>query len=118
MVVVVSYTLRQYDYLMHAILGYAASELMSRHKEDQSLLSAALEHRIKAIRAIKKALAGAEKNKSSTATCNDASTLWEEGNALMATCFVLTYRTWSLVIQFAVYTDDLTFLSDRICPAA
>ncbi|KAK0704984.1 hypothetical protein B0H67DRAFT_366930 [Lasiosphaeris hirsuta] len=69
----------KYDYLMHAILGYAASELIA---EDPSLAEPAMAHRLKAIKAIKKTLA--EVPKANT---------FEEGNALMATCFALTYQS-------------------------
>lgn len=69
----------QYEYLMHAILGLAASELMS---DDPSLLTPAIEHRVKAIRAVKRALTDAP----------NADT-FEEGNALMATCFALTLQS-------------------------
>ena len=64
---------------MHAILGLAASELM---RDDPSLVTPAMEHRVKAIRAVKRALA--ESPKAST---------FEEGNALMATCFALTFQS-------------------------
>lgn len=53
---------------MHAILGLAASDLMS---QDPSLVTFAMSHRLKAIRAIKKTLS--EVPKSNT---------FEEGNAL------------------------------------
>lgn len=64
---------------MHAILGLAASDLMLK---DSSLVTQAMTHRIKAIKAIKK-------------TLSDAPTAdtFEEGNALMATCFVLTFQS-------------------------
>lgn len=64
---------------MHAILGLAASELMS---DDPSLLTPAIEHRVKAIRAVKRALTDAPK-----------ANAFEEGNALMATCFALTLQS-------------------------
>jgi len=64
---------------MHAILGLAASELMCN---DPSLLEPAIEHRVKAIRAVKRALADAPKGDT-----------FEEGNALMATCFALTFQS-------------------------
>ncbi|TPX11011.1 uncharacterized protein E0L32_008048 [Thyridium curvatum] len=70
---------QEYEYLMHAVLGLAASDLM---QYDPSLVEAAMQHRLKAIRAIKKTLAGVPK----------AST-FEEGNAMMATCFALTFQS-------------------------
>ncbi|KAI2784008.1 hypothetical protein F4815DRAFT_262625 [Daldinia loculata] len=70
---------QNYKYLMHAILGLAASDLMS---QDPSLVTFAMSHRLKAIRAIKKTLS--EVPKSNT---------FEEGNALIATCFALTFQS-------------------------
>jgi len=72
----------KYEYLMHAILGLAASELMC---DDPSLITSAIEHRVKAIRAVKRALADAPK-----------ANTFEEGNALMATCFALTLQSVAL----------------------
>ncbi|PTD11938.1 hypothetical protein FCULG_00002926, partial [Fusarium culmorum] len=82
------------EYLMHAILGFSASELM---RDDPSILSSAMNHRIKAIRAIKKRLA--ETNKSSMN--------YEEANAMVATCFALTFQSVSLDDGLAEY---LTFI--------
>ncbi|KAJ1338185.1 RNA polymerase II-specific transcription factor-like protein [Microdochium nivale] len=70
---------QNYEYLMHAILGLSASELMV---QDPSLVTFAMMHRLQAIKAIKKTLAGVPR----------AST-FEEGNALMATCFALTFQS-------------------------
>ncbi|KAI0096461.1 hypothetical protein F4814DRAFT_129059 [Daldinia grandis] len=70
---------QNYEYLMHAILGLAASDLMS---QDPSLVTFAMSHRLKAIRAVKKTLS--EVPKSNT---------FEEGNALVATCFALTFQS-------------------------
>ncbi|EAQ83958.1 hypothetical protein CHGG_10362 [Chaetomium globosum CBS 148.51] len=105
----------QYEYLMHAILGYSASELMA--SSDPSLAEAAMSHRYKAVKAIKKALtppptspaapvAGSSSNNlptnlptppnNSNSSNNGRSfddTMFEEGNALMATCFALTYQS-------------------------
>lgn len=64
---------------MHAILGLSASELML--KEPQ-LAAFAMAHRLKAIKAIKKTLADMPRNNT-----------FEEGNALMATCFALTFQS-------------------------
>lgn len=69
----------RYEYLMHAILGLAASDLM---QSDPSLVTAAMTHRLKAIRAIKKTLCDVPR-----------SNTFEEGNALMATCFALTFQS-------------------------
>ncbi|KAI1476565.1 hypothetical protein F4774DRAFT_420636 [Daldinia eschscholtzii] len=70
---------QNYEYLMHAILGLAASDLMS---QDPSLVTSAMSHRLKAIRAIKKTLNDVPK-----------SNTFEEGNALVATCFALTFQS-------------------------
>ncbi|KAK8094514.1 hypothetical protein PG997_001199, partial [Apiospora hydei] len=70
----------QHEYLMHAMLGLAASDLLGK---DASLLPFAMAHRIKAIKAIKKTLNDVPKS----------SNTFEEGNALMATCFALTFQS-------------------------
>ena len=80
---------------MHAILGYAASELI---QDDPSLVAPAMAHRLKAIRAIKKTLADAPKAANNT---------FEEGNALMATCFALTFQSVLLEDGMAEY---MTFI--------
>lgn len=79
---------------MHAILGFAASELLST---DSSLVAAAMDHRIKAIKAIKKRLAEASKTNTSH----------EEANALVATCYALTFQSVSLDDGMAEY---MTFI--------
>lgn len=79
---------------MHAILGYAASELMVT---DSSLAPVAMNHRIKAIKAIKKRLTDASKME----------TTYEEANALVATCFALTFQSVSLEDGLAEY---MTFI--------
>jgi hypothetical protein len=75
---------------MHAILGYSASDLIST--SEPGLAEAAMAHRVKAIRAIKRALGN------SAATEQPGTDMFEEGNALMATCFALTYQS--------VFLDD------------
>jgi hypothetical protein len=83
-----------HEYLMHAILGFSASELM---RNDPSLLSSAMNHRIKAIRAIKKRLGETAKS----------SMDYEEANAMVATCYALTFQSVSLEDGLAEY---LTFI--------
>ncbi|RYP50109.1 hypothetical protein DL768_004313 [Monosporascus sp. mg162] len=78
-----------YQYLMHAILGFAASDLM---RKDPSLVTPAIMHRVKAINAIKKSLANVPN-----------SSTFEEGNALLATCFVLIFQSVSLEDGMAEY---------------
>jgi hypothetical protein len=76
---------------MHAILGLAAAELMVH---DPTLISSAMSHRLKAIKAIKKALADMPKVNT-----------YEEGkgNALMATCFALTFQSVMIEDGMAEY---------------
>lgn len=96
---------------MHALLGLAASELM---QHDSSLVAPAIAHRVKAIKAIKKTLASTPK----------AST-FEEGNALLATCYALTFQSVALddgmaeymtfvrgvlVVAIQMYVEDARFL--------
>ncbi|KAI2625494.1 C6 zinc finger protein [Xylaria nigripes] len=70
---------QSHEYLMHAILGLAASDLMT---QDQSLVAFAVGHRLKAIKAIKKTLTDVSR-----------ATTFEEGNALLATCYALTFQS-------------------------
>jgi hypothetical protein len=79
---------------MHALLGFAASELIST---DSSLVTAAMTHRVKAIKAIKKRLAEASRS----------GTSHEEANALVATCYALTFQSVSLDDGMAEY---MTFI--------
>lgn len=79
---------------MHAILGFAASELIPT---DPSLITAAMNHRVKAIKAIKKRLGEASKS----------TTTYEEANAMVATCFALTFQSVSLEDGLAEY---MTFI--------
>ncbi|KAI1816393.1 C6 zinc finger protein [Poronia punctata] len=72
---------QNHEYLMHAILGLAASDLMI---QDPSLVTFAMAHRLKAIKAIKKTLTNVPKTSDDT---------FEEGNALLATCFALTFQS-------------------------
>lgn len=64
---------------MHAILGLAASDLMI---QDPSLVSFAMAHRLKAIKAIKRTLTDVPKTNT-----------FDEGNALLATCYALTFQS-------------------------
>ncbi|KAI0453201.1 C6 zinc finger protein [Xylaria acuta] len=70
---------QNYEYLMHAILGLAASDLMI---QDPSLVTFAMAHRLKAIKAIKRTLTDVPKTNT-----------FEEGNALLATCYALTFQS-------------------------
>ncbi|KAM5363550.1 hypothetical protein ACJZ2D_011934 [Fusarium nematophilum] len=84
----------QYEFLMHAILGFSASQLI---KSDASVVPSAMNHRIKAIKAIKKRLAETAKT----------SIEYEEANAMVATCFALTFQSVSLEDGLAEY---MTFI--------
>ncbi|KAI1117540.1 C6 zinc finger protein [Nemania sp. NC0429] len=70
---------QNHEYLMHAILGLAASDLMVH---DPSLVTFAMAHRLKAIKAIKKTLSDVPK-----------ADTFEEGNAMMATCYALMFQS-------------------------
>jgi hypothetical protein len=113
---------------MHAILGFAASALINM---DPSALQPAMEHRYKAIKAIKRVLADAAAKQDSTApssssesrspspspqsskrkkkdlSCNNiykpSDNFYEECNALIATCFVLTFQSVLLEDGMAEY---------------
>lgn len=150
-----------YDYLMHALLGMAASDLM---QNDPSLVTAAMDHRLKAIRAIKRTLAAVPKwpnaglqqpgsqlggDRSGSGSASPRSTggesggkaggarrrsgsssaepwdmhggssapgtpMFEEGNALMATCFALTFQSVALDDGMAEY---MTFIRGIIVVA-
>jgi hypothetical protein len=66
---------------MHAVLGLSASDLM---RKDPRLLPFAVSHRIKAIRSIKKRL---------TEIARSAEVASNESNAMVATCFALTFQS-------------------------
>lgn len=85
---------------MHAILGFAASDLL---EQDSSLIGPAMQHRFKAVKAIRKTLT--EVPKANT---------FEEGNALMATCFVLTFQSVNLDDGM---TEYMTFIRGIIIVA-
>ncbi|KAK4174064.1 hypothetical protein QBC36DRAFT_47712 [Triangularia setosa] len=86
---------QSHPYLMHAILGYSASHLL---QSDPSIsLTPAMSHRLKAIKSIKKALA------SIPSSSPHSPQLEEQGNALMATCFTLTYQSTLLDDGMAEY---------------
>ncbi|KAM7208435.1 hypothetical protein V8F20_001116 [Naviculisporaceae sp. PSN 640] len=101
----------KYEYLMHAILGFSASELLPR---EPSLIESAMSHRLKAIKAIKRTLndvsstsASPPSSCSSSSASNSTSKFTEEGNALMATCFALTFQSVMLDDGMAEY---MTFI--------
>lgn len=106
---------------MHAILGMAACDLAAR---DPSLLPPAVHHRMKAIKAIKRCLADVSNrgvggdasgggNASSSSSgggnrCGSASAATgtssaEEANAMIATCFALTFQSVTFADGMAEY---------------
>ncbi|XXG97068.1 hypothetical protein Hte_003362 [Hypoxylon texense] len=90
----------KYEYLMHAVLGLAASDLMT---QDPSLVTFAMMHRLKAINAIKRSLSEAPKMDT-----------FEEGNALMATCFALTFQSIVLddgMAEFMTFCRGIALVS-------
>lgn len=82
---------QEHEYLMHALLGLAASDLM---QQDPSLITFAMSHRLKAIRAIKKRLSEMSRT---TEVRRD------ESNAMVATCFALTFQSVQLDDGMAEY---------------
>ncbi|KAI1388770.1 uncharacterized protein F4822DRAFT_429385 [Hypoxylon trugodes] len=95
---------QNYDYLMHAILGLAASDLML---QDPSLVTFAMMHRLKAIKAIKKRLNEAHKSNNP-----------EEGNAIVATCFALTFQSVILddgMAEYMTFCRGIVLVAARTC---
>ena len=87
---------------MHAMLGLAACDLM---QSDSSLLAAAMTHRLKAIKAIKRRLADMSR---STRVTHD------ESNAMVATCFALTFQSVSLddgMAEFMAFVRGILIVS-------
>ncbi|KAH8200454.1 hypothetical protein TruAng_005347 [Truncatella angustata] len=84
---------QNHEHLMHAILGLSASELMVN---EPNLATFAMTHRLKAIKAIKKQLTDGLKTDPAA-----------EGNALVATCFALTFQSVLLDDGMAEY---MTFI--------
>jgi hypothetical protein len=88
---------QKYEYLMHAVLGLAASDLMATQGDaDPTLTECAIAHRVKAIRAIKRTLADVPQTNT-----------FEDGNAMMATCYALTFQSVFLDDGMAEY---MTFI--------
>ncbi|KAL2159135.1 hypothetical protein VTH06DRAFT_2567 [Thermothelomyces fergusii] len=105
----------KHEYLMHAILGYAASELMAT--QDPSLAEAALSHRghgtPPSTTPSSSPPAAARRNDKSNGG-GRAGAVFEEGDALMATCFALTYQSVLLEDGMAEY---MTFIRGIIIVA-
>ncbi|SPO03425.1 related to UPC2 - regulatory protein involved in control of sterol uptake [Cephalotrichum gorgonifer] len=92
----------EHEYLMHAMLGLAASDLM---EEDPSLITFAMSHRLRAIKSIKKRLADMSR---STQVTHD------ESNAMVATCFALTFQSVQLddgMAEFMAFVRGILIVS-------
>ncbi|KAK3988135.1 C6 zinc finger protein [Cladorrhinum sp. PSN332] len=149
---------QSHPYLMHAILGYAASSLSDStvssdsNELKASLLTSAMSHRLKAIKAIKKCLSESggspnNSNNSSSIKNNENNNsnnnnnkvkvkkcggegggkgggkglLSEEGNALMATCFALTYQSVLLddgMVEYMTFIRGIVIVAIQMYVAA
>ncbi|TVY31630.1 Sterol uptake control protein, partial [Lachnellula subtilissima] len=70
-----------YDYLLHAMLALAASDLTEKHLESsQQLTCTAISYRVKAITCLNTAI-------------SSGLTTFEQGNAMLATCFALVFQS-------------------------
>jgi hypothetical protein len=76
------------------MLGLSASDLISQVEDDRRLTTAAIAHRVRAIEALNKAVAKG-------VTC------WQQGNAMLATCFTLLHQ--SIFLDDGL-TDYISFL--------
>jgi hypothetical protein len=65
---------------MHAMLGLSASDLTAKGKQTSDLILSAMSHRVQAIKSLNGAL------------LNGLNT-FEEGNAMLATCYVLLFQS-------------------------
>ncbi|KAI8956036.1 C6 zinc finger protein [Xylaria longipes] len=86
--------------VVHAILGLAASELMI---QDPSLVTFAMAHRLKAIKAIKRTLTDVPKTNT-----------FDEGNALLATCYALTFQSVMLddgMAEFMIFCRGIVIVA-------
>lgn len=93
---------------MHAILGLSACELMAK---DRSLVTFAMAHRHKAIKAIRKALDNVSKSNSSSNSNNNT---FKEGNAIVATCFALTFQSVCLddgMVEFMTFCRGILIVA-------
>ncbi|KAL5625289.1 hypothetical protein BROUX41_005349 [Berkeleyomyces rouxiae] len=96
----VPYLCHMYDYLMHAVLSLAATDLIIT---DPSLNQIALSHRFKAIQALKRRLNDIKRVSGSM----------EETNALVATCYALTFQSVLLddgMIEFMVFVRGIVIV--------
>ncbi|KAI0025732.1 hypothetical protein F4780DRAFT_789264 [Xylariomycetidae sp. FL0641] len=91
------------EFLMHAILGLAASDLRS---EDPSFVAPAMAHRLKAIKSIKESIGNISSSNAD-----------EEGNALMATCYALVFQSVSLddgMAEFMTFARGIAIVGAQL----
>ncbi|KAH8791000.1 hypothetical protein F5882DRAFT_400844 [Hyaloscypha sp. PMI_1271] len=71
-----------FDFLLHAMLALSASDLAANSDDsnDMKLIPTSILHRIKSIESLNKAVAAGIKS-------------WQQGNAMIATCFTLLFQS-------------------------
>jgi hypothetical protein len=69
----------QYDFLLHAMLGLAASEITTTPALASNLTYSAISHRVQAIRGLNRAV-------------SEGIDTAEKGNAMLATCYALSFQ--------------------------
>ncbi|KAI1329320.1 hypothetical protein F5Y16DRAFT_418183 [Xylariaceae sp. FL0255] len=98
----IPYLSHNHEYLMHALLGLAASDLI---KQDPNLIAFAMAHRLKAIKAIKKSLE------------LPRMTSFEESNAMLATCYALSFQSVYLndgLVEFMTFCRGIVIVAIQI----
>jgi hypothetical protein len=88
----------QHDYLLHGMLALAASELAEEYPESSQLSCTAMSHRVKTIGALNAAISSGMTN-------------FEQGNAMLATCFTMIFQSVLIEDGLAEY---LTFIRGTV----
>jgi len=70
----------QHDFLLHAMLALSASDLACHSDDNMELIPTSISHRIKSIESLNRAVAAGIKS-------------WQQGNAMIATCFTLLFQS-------------------------
>ena len=70
----------QHDFLLHAMLALSASDLACYRDDCVDLIPTSISHRIKSIESLNKAVTAGIKS-------------WQQGNAMIATCFTLLFQS-------------------------
>ncbi|KAE9377595.1 hypothetical protein N431DRAFT_434776 [Stipitochalara longipes BDJ] len=83
-----------YDFLLHAMLALSASDLACYSDDNKELVPISISHRIKSIESLNKAVAAGIKS-------------WQQGNAMIATCFTLLFQS---VLMNDGLSEYLSFL--------